>query len=125
MIGGMGGYYDEKGVLHQEIWTQEKVDAAIAMYEQVLENIGNGAKVSKFLVDGNETTDIGYTLNPSAPPSAAYGAEFSLRDGSVVDLGSFATEKDRFVAVSAVCDEQVKNGKMTRQEADKILSEYK
>jgi beta-lactamase regulating signal transducer with metallopeptidase domain len=126
VIGGMGGYYDERGVLHSEVWTQEKVDEAIAMYEQILEDIGNGAKVSKFLVDGNETTDIGYTLNPSAPPSAAaYGAEFSLRDGSVVDLGSFATEKERLAAVRAFCDEQVKDGKMTRQEAEKIQSEYK
>ena len=99
VIGGTGGYYDERGVLHSEVWTQDKVDETITMYERILEAIENGAKVSKPIVDGN--TAIGYALNPSEPPSAAYGAEFSLRDGSVADLGSFATEEERLAAVEA------------------------
>jgi beta-lactamase regulating signal transducer with metallopeptidase domain len=123
VIGRTGGYYDVKGVLHSEVWTQKKVDETIAMYEQILESIGNGAKVSKHVVDGNVTT--GYTLNPSDPPSVGYSAGVSFGDGNAVDLGLFATEEERLAAVEAFCDEQVKEGKMTRQEADNILKEYK
>ena len=126
MIGGMGGYYDEKGVLHQYVLTREKVDEAISLYEQVLESIRNGAKISKDVVDGGDGTMIGgYSLNPSAPPSVEYGAGLSLDNGNTVNLGSFATAAERLAAVEAFCDKQVKNGKMTRQEADNILNEYR
>jgi hypothetical protein len=125
LIGGTGGYYDEKGVLHQEVWTQEKVDEAISLYEQTLESIGNGAKVSKQVDNGNGES-IGYTINPSSVSvSAMYTAGISLRDGGTVNLGPFATAEERLTAVEAFCDEQIKEGKMTRREADKILSEYR
>ena len=67
----------------------------------------------------------GYSLNPSAPPSVEYGAGLSLDNGNTVNLGSFATAAERLAAVEAFCDKQVKNGKMTRQEADNILNEYR
>jgi hypothetical protein len=144
LIGGTYGYYDEKGALRKEAWTREKVDEAILRYEQTLEDIKNGAKVSKFAdggenanADGGENADagsdenasyanaIGYVLNPSEPISASYSAEVSLGNGNVKNLGAFDTEKERFAAVEAFCGEQIKAGQMTRQEADKILSEFK
>jgi hypothetical protein len=129
MIGGIRGYYDEKDVLHQDVWTQEKVDEAISLYEQTLDDIGNGAKVSKYIDgyvdDGGEK--IGLTIIAIHPDSisASYTAGISLRDGGTVNLGPFATAEERLAAVEAFCEEQVKAGKMTRQEADKILSEYR
>jgi beta-lactamase regulating signal transducer with metallopeptidase domain len=129
LIGETGGYYDEKGVLHEEIWTLEKVDEAISLYEQTLEDIRNGVKVSKPVIDGG--TMIGYSyslnhnLNPSDPPSIGYSAGISLENGDTVNLGSFATEEERLAAVKSFCDEQVKTGNMTQQEADGFLSQYK
>ena len=138
LIGAPRGYYDENGVLHEEVWTQEKVDKALAQYEQILEDIKNGARYSK-PIEGNESfgmggnvtdsTDVahvkGNVLNPSGPPSERYSALFSLKNGDTKDLGSYATKEERFDAVKSFCDEQVKAGKMTQQEADEILSEYK
>jgi beta-lactamase regulating signal transducer with metallopeptidase domain len=134
LIGETGGYYDEKGVLRKEVWTREKVNEAIRRYEQILDDIGNGAKVSKS-VDGGENIII--ILNPSDAPSVGYGGSipagagdegaFSLAENSGVDainLGIFATEEERLAAVKTFCDAQMKAGKMTRQEADRILSEF-
>jgi hypothetical protein len=126
-IGETGGYYDKEGVLHEETWTQETVDEAILRYEQILEDIRNGAKVSKFIYS-DENTDfvnvISYVLNPSEPASVSYSAAISLENGDIKDLGAFATAEERLEAIKAFCDEQIEAGKITRQEADKILSEF-
>lgn len=139
LIGAPRGYYDKNGVLHEGVWTQEKVDKALARYEQILEDIKNGARYFKPIVKGNESfgmggyvtdsTDVahvkGSVLNPSGPPSERYSALFSLKNGETKDLGSYATKEERFDAVKSFCDEQVKAGNMTQQEANEILSEYK
>jgi hypothetical protein len=39
MIGATGGYYDEQDVLHEEVWTQKKVDEAIQRHEEILEPV--------------------------------------------------------------------------------------
>jgi hypothetical protein len=124
VIGETGGYYDEKNVLHEEVWTQEKVDEAIAMYEQTLEYIRNGARISK-PVYGDDGEATGFSLNPSDPPSVEYRAGLSFGNGGAIDLGSFATAEQRLAAVKAFCDEQVKEGNMTQQEADGILDGFK
>jgi hypothetical protein len=123
-IGEMYGYYDNEGVLHKEVWTQEKVDEAIRRYEEILQTIKNGGKFS-MPVNGNES--IGYALNPSGTPSvtSSHGAIILLKNGETKDLGSFVTTEERLLAVKAFCEEQVKAGRMTQQEADKILNEYK
>lgn len=122
-------------------WSQERIDNAIQRYEHQLELIKNGVKFSKSVDDNNS---IGYgdgdlnptnstsatdgairIINPSAPPSARYSAVFSLENGDTKDLGSYSTKEECFEVVKAFCDEQVKAGKMTQQEADGILSEFK
>ena len=122
-------------------WSQERIDNAIQRYEHQLELIKNGVKFSKS-VDGNNS--IGYgdgalypanstsatdgavkIINPSDPPSARYNAVISLQNGDVKDLGSYVTKEECFEAVKAFCNEQVKAGKMTQQEAAEILSEFK
>jgi beta-lactamase regulating signal transducer with metallopeptidase domain len=127
IIGETGGYYDEEGVLHEEAWTQEMVDEAILRYEQILEDIKNGAKVSKFIYGGensNYANAISYVINPSEPAAVSYSAEVSLGNGDIKSLGEFETAEERLAAVKAFCDEQINSGKITRQEADKILGDF-
>ena len=44
------------------IWTQEKIDETIALYESILEDIQNGIQYSK-TVDGQD--DVMLSLNPA------------------------------------------------------------
>jgi beta-lactamase regulating signal transducer with metallopeptidase domain len=144
LIGEMGGYYDEKGVLHKEVWTQEKVDEAILGYERELEYIKNGGLVSKPTVevyDENELRAMGINIADSTTSVASstgvsmnigevskshiYGGSITLGNGEVKSLGIFATEEERLAAVQAFCDEQIKADKMTRREAEKIFGEFK
>lgn len=69
--------------------------------------------------------DEQYVLNPSGPPSERYSALFSLENGDTKDLGSYTTKEECFEAVKAFCNKQVKEGKMTQQEADKVLGEFR
>lgn len=137
MVGATAGYYDENGVLHEEVITQEWVNEVIARSEQVLEDIKNGAKVSKS-VDGDESVGMasdstdstdtahaeGRVLNPSNS-SPTISTLISLKNGDTIDFGPYDTKEESYEAVKAYCDEQVKAGKMTQQEADEILSESK
>ena len=120
-IGARGGYYDENGVLHEEVWTQEKVDETLAQYEQILEDIKNGGKFSKS-VNGDEA--VGYSA-PKLNISTSAVATIDLENGETIDFGPYDTKEECYAAVKAYCDEQVKAGKMTQQEADEILSKYK
>jgi beta-lactamase regulating signal transducer with metallopeptidase domain len=120
-------------------WSQERIDNAIQGYEQQLEDIKNGALYSKSIEGYDGTVVMGsnitnstvvandeqYVLNPSGPPSERYSALFSLENGDTKDLGSYATKEECFEAVKAFCDEQVKEGKMTQQEVDRVLSEFR
>lgn len=121
LIGQEYSYRDADGVLHNEVWTQERVNAAIARYEQTLDSIRNGAKVSK-TVDGDDS--IGMIMNPSVPPAVGCSAAIEFSDGNIIDLGLYDTKGEVFQAVKDYCDKQVETGNMTRQEADKILSAY-
>ena len=120
------------------VWTQEKIDKTIQMYEQILQDIKNGAKVSRS-VNGDESIGLvlnpanptaeaaaaGFALNSSGPPSVSYTAGLQLENGSVEDLGAYPTKEARLVAVKAFCDGQVKAGSMTQREADEIMEKYK
>ena len=46
------------------VWTQEIVDEAIAMYEEILENIGRGMLYSK-TIDGEADTSLVMSMNPA------------------------------------------------------------
>jgi len=120
-------------------WSQERIDNAVQRYEQQLEDIKNGARYSKSIegFDGTvamgsnitDSTAVTYeeqrVLNLSVPPSVRYNAVISLENGEAKDLGSYATKEECFDAVKVFCDEQVKAGKLTQQEADGILGEFK
>lgn len=98
-------------------WSQERVGTAIQGYERILEDIGNGMRYSRS-IDGYDELALGFTIGPV---SNSTGVSFG---DSVIDLGSYATKEERFAAVAAFCDEQVKAGNMTQREADMILNEF-
>jgi beta-lactamase regulating signal transducer with metallopeptidase domain len=134
LIGESYDYYDKQGVLHKDVWTQEKVDEAIRLHEQTLEYIKNGWLVSKSLneeyvdKDGEVSlaTSTGISMMDSgSSSSSSYGASLVLDSGETKDLGLYATKEEAFAAAKAFCDEQVKIGTMTQQEADEILNQYK
>jgi beta-lactamase regulating signal transducer with metallopeptidase domain len=133
MIGATIGYYDEQGVLHEYVWTQDKVDETIQMYERELEYIKNGGQVSKPL-NGREyinedgvwvAESIGVSMKLNTSVSSLHGGSIMFGNGETKDLGSYATKEEAFAAAKAFCDEQVKVGNMTQQEEDEILSEYR
>jgi hypothetical protein len=55
---------------------------------------------------------------------SSYGGLITFENGDMKDLGDYATKEGFLAAAKAFCDEQVKIGNMTRQEADRILSQY-
>lgn len=76
---GTGSGYTGNGVYHE--WTQEHVDETIAMYEDTLNDIKKGIKISK-TVDGRD--DIAISMSPSDNVSLVSGSVFSMKDGDEV-----------------------------------------
>lgn len=122
-IGATGGYYDGDGVLHEEVWTQEKIDETLADYEKILEDIKNGAKISKS-VNGDDSIMMG-SSTPKLNLSKSSTATLTLKNGEIIDFGTYDTKEECLAAIKAYCDEQVKSGNLTQQEADDILTRYK
>lgn len=148
LIGGKGGYYDQEGILHNVVWTQEMVDETIALYEQILESIKNGEKVSKPVVNGGE--NVGYAINSTTTneeteevhyntsegtgieanpnvshPFVRYSFDLHLENGETKEFASYATKGDLINAVIIYCTEQVEIEKMTQQEANMIINNLK
>ncbi|MEK8214366.1 M56 family metallopeptidase [Paenibacillus sp. FSL L8-0463] len=117
IIGGKGwnptdGWYE---------WTPEKVNKAIAMYEGILEDIKKGVKVSKS-VDGKDDMILSY--NPGEiEVSTAHEMTISDDNGNTSDIGPYDTKEELLAAIKLYCERQVKAGKLTQMEAEKLISE--
>jgi beta-lactamase regulating signal transducer with metallopeptidase domain len=131
LIGETYGYYDREGVLRREVWTREKIREAIRRYEQILEDIKNGALVSRS-IEANEQYGSNHRVTVSTstaimvrtrPVSVGYTAALSFGNGDIKYFNSYTTKEELFAAVKAFCDKQVKAGEMTQQEADRIADE--
>lgn len=112
------GYTENRGDF---IWTQELADETIQKYEQNLQQIKNGVKISKS-IEGLDD-DCGYesySLDPKSLPVISY--EISLPDSSTKQFtGENKTEI--IEKVKDYCKQQIEAGKLTQDEADKILNE--
>ena len=86
LIGTGDGWYDGQGVFHE--WTQDSVNAQIAEYEKILDEIKSGTLYSK---DNDE--GIGYAQIPPDGKDivSVYGANFVRSDGSSFHIGDFAS----------------------------------
>ena len=109
------------------VWTQEKVDETIKMYEDILEEIKSGVLYSKS-VDGNEDGGFSMVINYEDIKMGTSSRELSLSvkllDGKEVTFGPYTTEGELLAEIGPFCKEQVANGGMTQAEADKILERY-
>lgn len=112
--------------LKDGIWvrfTQQSVDESIRQYEDLLEEIKNGAKLSK-TVNGDDSISIISTPPKEGDIGVSYGVSIVAENGSVVDLGAFSSKEEQLVAVKRYCTEQVNTGKMSQTEADQLIKEY-
>ena len=107
------------------VWTQEIVDEAIAMYEETLQDIKNGMKVSKS-VDGDDTyIQMGYDpIDVFSTSEKAISLFIVLSNGEEVEFGPYETVEELLSDVEPFCAEQVKLGNMEQSEADEIISKY-
>lgn len=105
-------------------WTQERVDSVIKRENEILDSIKNGAKISK-TINGNDNI-----VTMGNPPTSdnigiSYGGAVTDEDGEIFDLGTFSSEEDRLAAVRQYCEQQVKAGKMSQNEADIFIKTYR
>ena len=116
---GEPDYYDKDGVLRE--FTQADVDEASALYQSILDEIKSGKMVSK-TVDGS--TDI---MMMSYDPeditaTRSYEVGVQLDNGETAHFGPYDTKEELLAEIKPYCEEQVKAGKMTQKEADKLLN---
>ncbi len=109
------------------VWTQEKVEETIKMYEEILDEIKNGVLYSK-TVDGNEDGGFSMVINYEDIQMGTSSNELSLSikllDGEEVSFGPYATKDELLTEVEPFCKEQVINERMTQTEADEIIARY-
>ena len=107
------------------VWTQEIVDETIAMYEETLQDIKNGIRISKS-VDGD--TDIQMAYNPEdielGTSEKAISLSILLSNGEEVMFGPYENVEELLSEVKPFCLEQVKLGNMKQSEVDEILNKY-
>ncbi len=106
------------------VWTQEKVDETIKMYEDILEEIQNGILYSKSDEDGGYSMAINYDDIKMGTSSKELSLSIKLLDGEEVSFGPYATKDELLAEVEPFCKEQVANKKMTQKEADEIIATY-
>lgn len=114
------GYTDNRGDF---VWTQELADETIKKYEQDLEKIKNGVKISKS-IEGLDD-DCGYesySLDPKSTPATTF--EISLPDGTTKQF-SGKDKVEVYELIEDYCKLQIKEGSLTQEEANKILDELK
>jgi len=114
----------EKGWNPTEGWyilTQQRVDETIKMYEHILEEIKNGVKVSK---PSDRNDQIIYSYKPS-DISTTYGVALVNNKGEETTFGPYNTKEEMLDVIKPYCEEQVKAGNMSQQEADEIIGKYK
>ena len=106
LIGTGNGWYDGQGVYHE--WTQETVNAEIAQYEKILEEIKSGVLHAK----PNEAGDCVVQIPPSDDDfTQSYSADFLKSDGSTLHIGDYETEDELNEAISNA----VEDGKIAQE----------
>lgn len=120
---GEPDYYDKDGNLKE--FTQEDVDEAAALYKSILEDIKNGARVSKS-VDGCDDVIISMSPpNNNVAVATAYGAVFTGDNGEQIEFGPYETEEELLSVLEPYCEDLIKSGEMTQEEVDELMNKYK
>ena len=117
------GMLGEKGWTGGEgafVWTQEKIDETIALYESILADIKNGIMYSK-TVDGQDAVMMSYNPADISTSTDEKGLYVKLDNGQEKTFGPYATDEELFAAVRSFCEEQVRLGNLKQSEAEDIL----
>lgn len=107
------------------VWTQKMVDETIATYEAILEQIKNGTRISKTVSGSGENFEdfvISYV-----PENVEIEREYQVYlqvDGTEKIFGPYQSKKELLAVLKPFCEEQVRAGAMTQQEADALLERY-
>lgn len=112
------GYTDQRGYF---TWTQELADETVQKYEQDLEQIKNGVKISKS-IEGldDDCAYESYSLAPKGLPTVSF--EVSLPDDSTKQFTG-DDKAEVYETVKDFCNQQMKSGKLTQKQVDSILNE--
>ncbi len=107
------------------IWTQEKIDEAIEMYEQVLADIENGLLVSKPMAGGALLYEGADTAVQYSGSDAFRGYTYVFNDGDEwIQLGPFDTEEELLDALTDEVNARVADGRLSEEAAQDILDGY-
>ena len=87
------------------VWTQEMIDETIACYEEILQKIDNGVKVSK-TVDGSEEIQIATYDDKEHFMESVEGAAIAS-DKETKVFGPYDTKEELLDAIKSYCEEQV------------------
>lgn|GEM_PF-2822160 len=116
---GEPDYYDKDGVLRE--FTQADVDEASALYQSILDEIKSGKMVSK-TVDGSADIMMMSYDPEDITATRSYEVGVQLDNGETAHFGPYDTKEEFLAEIKPYCEEQVKAGKMTQKEADKLLN---
>lgn len=105
------------------VWTKDMIEETIAQYEKTLQEIKNGVKISKS-VDGSDEIQLS-SYNEEIMQETSEVMCVVLDDGSVVNIGPCETKEELLEKLKLFCEEQVRLGKMNKEEADELVEKYK
>lgn len=109
-------------------FTQEMADETIRMYEQTLEDIRNGWRITKY-IEGQDGVTFSMNFDPetSVGGSACFSGAYVVTDGETVvedvSFGPYQTRAEYRAALEAYFAPKVESGEMTQEDIDKILSD--
>lgn len=103
------------------IWTQETVDETIAMYEEILQSLKKGIKISK-TVNGSTDMMIGYDPADTAT-TQSYTLGVTLNNGEQHIFGPYTTSEEILPQIMPFLDKQLKQGNLDREDYDTIISD--
>lgn len=101
-------------------WTQEKADAVIQQYYDLLASLDNGLLISKRESIADDQCLMSF---PNAVHSEGFQTMIYTENGYEF-FGPYDTEKELYDALKAYTDSQIEIGNMTSDEADVILKKY-
>lgn len=101
-------------------WTQEKADAVIQHYYELLARLDDGLFIGKRESDTDDQYFISY---PNAAHTEGFQTVIYTENGYEF-IGPYDTEKELYEALEAYTELQVGVGNMTANEAKTILSKY-
>ncbi len=122
------GWTSSKG---EFTWTQEIMDESIEMYEKILQEIKDGARVSKTKIidqwvenkeDGERlfSSSLFSMTSSNADSQALIGAVIDGKDGENINIGPYETLEELLSAANEYLEDEVEAKRLSKTEASEI-----